>query len=248
MKFSNDILEYIEGSKFSNGLDIDFSAEKYELKSRIEKILEITKDKKVIHIGFADHLPLIDEKIATNRWVHGLLLQNSKRCVGIDINKEAVDYLKEKHNIPEIFHGDLETNLELNNILDDEKWDFILLGEVIEHVDNPVAFLKRIHFLFEKHVDSIIVSAPNAFNILTINDINKNKENINTDHRFWFSPFTLTKILALSGFKNFDLTFVDQVKLPLFTALRKRIKMMLKKTVFLHAKNFATLLIVSKFQ
>lgn len=247
MKFNSDTLAYIEGRKFSNGLDIDFSKEKYVLKSRIEKILELTKNKKVIHIGFADHLPLIEEKIATNRWLHGLLLKNCTRCVGIDINQEAVDYLKENHAVPDIFYADIEKESNLQEILKEEKWDYILLGEVIEHVDNPVFFLRRIHLLFNQYAESIIVTAPNAFNNLTSKDIKRNNENINTDHRYWFSPFTLAKILSVSGFSEFELVFVDQVKLPLRTALYKRMRVLQKKTARLSANNFSTLLLTSKF-
>lgn len=247
MKFSNEVLEYIEGKKFSNGLNVDFSNEKYALKSRIEKILELTRNKKVIHIGFADHLPLIEEKIATDRWLHQLLLQNTERCIGIDINKEAVDYLKEKHNIPDIYHVDIESSFNVEDVLKETKWDYVLLGEVIEHVDNPVSFLKRIHFLFEKHVEGIIVTAPNVFNALTINDIRKNKENINTDHRYWFSPFTLSKVLYVSGFRDFELSFAEQVKLPFCTAVKKRITMIAGNSVYLSAKYFSTLLITAKF-
>ena len=126
MKFDSEIIAYIEGEKFSNGLDIDFSSEKHILKSRIEKVLEITKGKKVIHIGFADHLPLIDDKIATNRWLHGLLINNCSRCVGIDINEEAVKYLQNKHTISDIYLADVEDEKSIKKIIDNEKWDYIL--------------------------------------------------------------------------------------------------------------------------
>lgn len=248
MKFDNEIYEFILAKKFSNGLDVDFSKEKYEIKSRIDKILELTKNKSVIHIGFADHLPLIDEKIRKNTWLHSKLIDNTKKCIGIDINKDAVEYLKSEYNIDNIHNFDIEKEIAVDTLLEKEKYDYILLGEVIEHVDNPVLFLKNIHEKFKDYAYGIIVTAPNVFNTLTINDIRRGCENINTDHRYWFSPYTLVKIMTISGFVDCDLTFVEQVKLPFITALRKRLRILSGKPVYLSGINFSTLFMVSKLK
>ena len=60
MDFSS-VLPYLKGKKFSNGLE--FNPQKIRLKyvvsNRVTK--PISKRKRVIHLGCADHLPLIDK-------------------------------------------------------------------------------------------------------------------------------------------------------------------------------------------
>jgi hypothetical protein len=72
-------------------------------------------------------------------------------------------------------------------------------------------------------------------------------EVINTDHRYWFSPYTLTKVVMESGFSDCDLCFVEHVKLPLITEVRKQIYKILKRPLYLNASYYSTLVIVAKF-
>lgn len=245
MKFNNETNKYLDGELFSNGLDIHFSQEKFKDESRIEKIIAFTKNKNVIHLGCADHLPLIDEKIKNGRWLHKLLTDNTKNCIGFDINQEAISYIQEKLNIKNVHYA---------NILQDEvilpegvKWDYIILGELIEHVNNPVDFLSKIKEKFEGKVEKILITAPNVYNISTIKDIKNNRENINTDHRYWFSPYTLTKIVKESGFTNCELFFADRVKLPFFRAVTRRIKSLFKINQTFSANCFSNLILIADF-
>lgn len=245
MKFNSEINKYLTGESFSAGLNIPFSEEKYPEHSRIEKILEITKNKRVIHVGCADHLPLIQEKINNKKWLHILLLENTTKCIGVDTNNLAVDFINNDLGINEVYCFDI---LSDNNIIqDDIHWDYMIFGEIIEHIDNPIAFMAKIKEKYNGKVDKILVTAPNVFNLLTINDIKNNTENINTDHRYWFSPYTLTKILTISGFKNFELTFAERVKLPFARAIIRRLKLVVGKKTFFNANYFSNLIIVADF-
>ena len=226
-------------------MEIPFCKDKIQNKSRIECLVEIVKDKAVIHVGCADHLPLIEYKIKNNKWLHGILLKNSLRCVGIDNNKEAVDYISNKLGIKDVFYMNiLEDNFTEENI---NKWDLMILGEIIEHVDNPVFFLEQIREKYKDKVCKIVVTAPNIYNLLTIRDIKNNIENINTDHRYWFSPYTLTKVMNNAGFKNYDILFVEQVKLPLFKSIKKKISHILGVNYYLPANCFSNLIVIADF-
>ncbi|MFA5045980.1 MAG: methyltransferase domain-containing protein [Paludibacter sp.] len=246
MKFEPKIIKHLSGELFSAGLDISFSNEKYPNQTRIEKILEITKNKSVIHVGCADHLPLIETKIKNNKWLHRLLIENTTQCIGVDNNEEAVNFINNKLNIRDVYCFDITSDNV--SILDNSHWDYMILGEIIEHIDNPVAFLTKIKEKYTGKVDKILITAPNVFNILTIKDIKSNIENINTDHRYWFSPFTLTKVMIRSGFNNCDLTFADRVKLPLFQAVARRLKIFFGITSYFYANCFSNLIIVADFE
>jgi hypothetical protein len=245
MKFNPEINRYLSGELFSAGLNIPFNTEKYPSQSRIEKIIELVKDKRVIHVGCADHLPLIEEKIKKNNWLHKLLLENTKCCIGIDNNAAAVNYINTKLNIKDAYCLDILTeNLPSQN---DMHWDYMILGEIIEHIDNPIAFLYEIREKYKGRIDKIIVTAPNIFNLLIIKDIKNNIENINTDHRYWFSPYTITKVLYQSGFTNCELTFAERVKLPFSQALSRRLKLSFGITPLFNANCFSNLVITAGF-
>ncbi len=246
MKFSSEINKYLIDEAFSPGLDISFADEKYPDITRIEKILELAKNKRVIHIGCADHLPLIKEKIKNKKWLHALLHESAAKCIGIDINQTTIDYIKKELGFEDVHCFDiLNDNFILSN---DFQWDYMIFGEIIEHIDNPVAFMSQIREKYKGKVDKIIVTAPNVFNLLTINDIKKNNENINTDHRYWFSPFTLTKILIRSGFKNCELSFNERVKLPFLQAVLRRTKLLFGFKMHFKANCFSNLIIIADFK
>ncbi|MCE5332365.1 MAG: class I SAM-dependent methyltransferase [Bacteroidales bacterium] len=245
MKFSKEINQYISGERFSAGLDIHFSKEKYPDRTRIDKIIEITKNKRVIHIGCADHLPLIEQKIRNRKWLHGLLNESTAECIGLDINKEVVKFINEKLRINNVYYPDKNA---YNLILSDEKhWDYIVLGEIIEHVDNPVAFLQELKERYKNKVDHIIITAPNVFNLLTVKDILNNLENINTDHRYWFSPFTLTKIVSIAGYFSPEICFAERIKLPMPKAIVRRVKKLLGMPLYFNANCFSNILLIADF-
>lgn len=246
MKFDSEINKYISGELFSPGLDIYFSLDKYPDQTRISKILEITKNKRVIHVGCADHLPLIDEKIRTRKWLHGLLIENSEHCIGVDIDKKAVDYITNKLGIKDVYcFNILNDNLILQDNL---HWDYMILGEIIEHVDNPVAFLQALQKRYVGKIDKILITAPNVFNNLTIKSIKNNIENINTDHRYWFSPFTLMKIVTKSEFINCELFYIERVKLSFLNAIVKRLKALVGLSSLFRARFFSTIMLIADFK
>ncbi len=245
MKLNNKTYSYLENKEFSNGWDFDFSIEKYLSQTRNHFLLKKTKNKSIIHLGFADHIPLIKKKINQKRWLHGLLIENSKKCVGLDINKEAVEYIKKEFSINNIYDIDIEKD-NINPIIN-EKFDYVLLGEIIEHINNPVSFLKTIHQKLKDKTEKIIITAPNVFNLETRRDIKRNVENINTDHRYWFSPFTLSKIALLSGFKDIELEFTEQISLPLKFKIKKAVFKILGLELFLPANCFSSVVLIAKF-
>ena len=95
------------------------------------------------------------------------------------------------------------------SILKSEQWQYIVLGEVLEHINNPVEFLTQLNSNFKGHVDSIIITVPNAFALKNIKNAFRNVEEINSDHRYYFTPYTLGKILTLSGYRNMEFSFAE---------------------------------------
>ena len=65
IQFDKKILPYISGEKFSNALTVEIK-ELFSDNKRVDLIKNLCVNKKIIHIGCVDHLPLIEEKIKEN--------------------------------------------------------------------------------------------------------------------------------------------------------------------------------------
>lgn len=203
--FSAEETQYLKGNKFSNGVKFDMST-KLSNKPRIEHILNFVRDKNVIHFGFADHLELIQKKIDKNTWLHKILVENTKICVGIDINWKSVEFVRNELGYPNVYCLDIN-NDSLPSEIFEHRYDVLILGEILEHVNNPVEFLSKIHEYFGDFADFILITVPNAFDITNLRCILEQKEFINSDHRYWFTAYTLGKVLHESGFKDYKFAF-----------------------------------------
>lgn len=73
------------------------------------------------------------------------------------------------------------------------------MGEILEHVDNPCAFLIAIRERYSRCINRMIITVPNAFSWQNISYTFSCEECINTDHRYWFTPYTLGKIATQAG-------------------------------------------------
>lgn len=231
------IEDYITGKAFSNSLMVKITSTEKSIPFRMETIESIVARKKLIHFGCADHIELIEEKISRNIWLHNRLLSVSNRCVGIDNNPEAIDFLQSKLNINEVYCCNIEKE-ELPVNVKNEKYDYLLLGEIVEHVDNPVHFLDIIRQKFGSLVNRMIITAPNAFKWNNCKNAFKNAEYVNSDHRYWFTPYTLSKVLSQAGFHDMALIMVESNKLSKYAIIRRflcRRYPVLRDTILLEA-------------
>lgn len=212
MKFDDLTKEYLQGEKFSNGAIIHLNDTRSTILYRDDYLLQISKNKKILHLGFVDHLPLIDEKIAKGNWLHKKLMDVSETCYGIDINKEGIQYIQDKYDYKDLFALDILTDT-IPEVILHTNFDYILIPDVIEHIGNPVDFLSAIRQRFKNNVANIVVTTPNATRYDNVINTFKNVECINTDHRFWFTPYTISKIVIDAGYKINSLDFFEHGRL-----------------------------------
>jgi predicted TPR repeat methyltransferase len=170
----------------------------------------------VLHVGFADHSPLIDEKRRSGAWLHDRISEVAQRAVGVDIDAEVVEMLKAK-GVQDIYALDV-TQEVTEPAIRDTAFDLVILGEVLEHIGNPVAFLQGLKANFGRPGQRLLVTVPNALNLHSVLDIARTQECVNTDHRFWFTPYTLARVLTEAGFT------VDQVETCLWGEVPNTLK------------------------
>jgi hypothetical protein len=193
------IFEYLSGKKLDSGFKLKiekYTGTKYDVASlTIEKI----KNKSVIHLGCADHLDLIMKKIRNNTWFHKILTENSAECIGLDINREAVEYIRNNTEFLNVYYCDILNGLPNN--LSTKKWDYLVAGEVLEHISNPSVFLEDIRVKYSGIIEKILITVPNALRIENFKFALRNIECVNSDHYYWFTPYTLAKVVYRAGYK-----------------------------------------------
>ena len=188
MDLSPDTLDYLFDRRFSNGRGFDLG-NRGRAQRRSDRLVAMVAGLRVLHIGCCDHLPLIREKVEKGIYLHENLCRAAAQCVGVDTNAEGVQLLRDL--------GFAETYLPDNvpEPAPDPPYDICLVADVIEHVGDPVTFLRSmLRYRFKR----LVVVTPNAFRLR--NCLPSGQEVINTDHRFWFTPYTLCKVMADAGY------------------------------------------------
>lgn len=195
------ILNGIKGVGQVDQLNIKFTP--YEtIQIRPNVLISKAAGKKIIHLGCTDHINYIEQRLSTGSYLHKLLTDVSEDCIGIDIAQEAIDYLKNK-GIDNILYADITSpNIES---IKKQKWDYMILGELVEHTENPVAFMKQIKENYGEYIDKYIITVPNALGLIFAYFAREyGIESINSDHKYWFTPYTIQKVLYAADYEVED--------------------------------------------
>lgn len=176
-----------------------------------------------------DRAPLIEQRLRQGRWLHAELARVARKCIGLDVDEEAIavaqrlGYSIRQHNV---------LTDPVPEALKDSHWAYMMLGEVLEHIGNPVAFLAQIHQKYRGFVDRVVLTVPNALKGLNYQAARQHMEIVNSDHRFWFTPYTLAKVVTEAGFTAERFCFAQgpdlvddrmQTQLQQYPALRDHI-------------------------
>jgi hypothetical protein len=78
-----------------------------------------------------------------------------------------------------------------------ERFDLVLVPDVLEHVKNVGDFLEDIHGI---EAVWFVFSTPNAFSSEIHRGLKRNVEKVHPDHKYYFSPYTLHNCLSVNGF------------------------------------------------
>lgn len=199
MKFTPETYVYLTDNAFSQGFVVPFirTGEDKTIPTRMETIEVIIKGKSVIHVGCVDHLPIVKHKIQQNLWFHKRLIDKSKYCLGVDINYDGIEFIKNL-GYKDVICLDI-VNGEIPIQIKNQEWDFMILPDVLEHVENPGLFLRAIRNRYARYVRKLIVTVPNTLKLMNIINGFLSMETTNSDHCYYFSPYTLGKIVTRSG-------------------------------------------------
>ncbi len=221
MQLDSSWTRALSGADFSPGQEFRITGNDSSVPRRLDVATELVRGKRVIHVGCVDHVPILDEKIAAGTWLHQRLHDAAARCVGVDIDTAGIDALKAR-GWTDVFAGDV-TQPESFADLDGE-WDMLFLGEIVEHVDNPVAFLSAIRETWKDRCSTVVLTLPNAYGWSTLRAVGRSIENINTDHRYWFTPYTAAKVATQAGYEVVEITMCEGFSPPTGGLPHRRLK------------------------
>lgn len=145
--------------------------------NHLEWLISKVTGKSCLDIGAVEHDLSYTEK---PNWKHKLISEKASKVVGIDILEEYVKELKKRGF--DIRLCDATSSEYLG-----EKFEVIIIGDVIEHVENPANLLRfALRHLLPN--GEIIVTTPNPYYTYHIKKFTKDKPFVNLDHIYWYTP------------------------------------------------------------
>ena len=145
--------------------------------------------KTVLDVGCVDHSAKLE---SADTWLHKHLCGSAARVVGLDYNQAEVDELNRRGY--HMICGDAMT-VDVG-----ERFDIVVAGEIIEHVENPgtlICNLKR-HL---KPGGTLLLTTPNVFFGLHFMEsiFASPYKRWNEEHVAWWCYFTLGNLLRRCG-------------------------------------------------
>ncbi len=201
---------------FLSGKKLDMGRRFHDLSApiivdRIEYLRRRCMRKKVLHIGCLDHPEIIPERVNNGTWLHGIISNVSEYCAGIDIDSLAYDIVRRKLGIEKIELLDLSEPLEEKDLsrLRRTHWDLIICPEILEHITNHQLLLQNLRLLSDADT-TLIITGPNAFQFGNFLNALRGFESINSDHKYWFTFYTLSRMLTANEWEPRQLIYYNR--------------------------------------
>lgn len=175
-------------------------------------IINRISNRSVLHIGCADS-PFTKSKFETGDLLHQKLADSANRLIGIDIDKNSVDWLSEQ-GIPDLFVADAR---KIKLLIDTHEFDVdvVVAGEVLEHLTNPEIFLCAIREGLKTDTE-LLISVPNAFYIEGMVRVLFSYEKVHPEHVVYYSYYTVKQLLERCGWS------IKEIKPCLYEATNVR--------------------------
>mgnify|MGYP001244914241 CR=1 FL=1 len=169
---------------------------------RITTMSEYCKGKKVLDLGCVGSVRHHIKE--PDRWLFAKAQKIAYSIKGIDLNLEGVQELAKYGYGEVIFHADAES------LKEDNQYEVILCGEVIEHVNNPGLLIEQCYRLLEDD-GLLVLSTPNIYSFEFIYKPLIGKVPLTyKDHCVGFDEKMITLLLARHKFKVIDIKFTHE--------------------------------------
>jgi len=126
---------------------------------RKNRLLELVKNKSVLHLGYVHHF---DYQIAidNNTWLHKDLSNEASNIIRLDYLANEVKEIKDKYN----YEGYFADVMKLEDVPFSKKFDVIICGELINHIENPGLMLNGLKRFMNKDT-MLVLTTPNQYSL-----------------------------------------------------------------------------------
>jgi SAM-dependent methyltransferase len=181
---------------------------KAPLVDRISYLTGLARGRRVIHVGFVD-TGCQTMQAEAGTWLHGHLDEVSSSLVGIDVNEVGVAEATAAGF--EAYAADCR-DPEALLALGVAPAQLVIAGEVIEHLDDPGAFLGGLQALVAPG-GQLVVTTPNAYGLFNVLASLARREINHPDHVMMFTWRTLTNLASRHGWEPVETrVYVPSVK------------------------------------
>lgn len=159
------------------------------IKNRNAYLCALAKDKSVMDIGVVEHF---HASSMAETWLHKQLCSAAKTCLGVDILEADIAKLRSQgYNV--IVHDITAGSLP-------QKFDLIVAGDVLEHLNDPAALLSNAARMLGPQ-GRLVLSTPNPWyaNAVLKNCFEGLPFTDSADHVAWFDPSTLCELASRAG-------------------------------------------------
>lgn len=170
---------------------------------RISYLRRACAGKIVLDLGAMDE-KAYNSKRGTGSWLHEELAAVAVRVIGMD-NSSAVPVEGLRTSERSMIHrgdvDDLESFLRQHDVLP----DVVVAGEIIEHVPNPLAFLKSFTTTASLRGKTLLLTTPNATALHNGLIGLTRRESTHPDHLQILSYKTLNTLFMRSGYSRWEI-------------------------------------------
>jgi SAM-dependent methyltransferase len=156
----------------------------------------VGRHQRTAHLGCTDW-PYTEHRLATGDLLHQRLLRFGA-VTGIDVDREGIDRLAELMPGAPFLCLDIADGAPA---AERGAFDLVLVAETLEHVPDPVSFLRGCGELLGEG-GTICVTVPNACSPKIGIRTMFGRERVHPDHFVYYSPRTLERTLRAAGFQT----------------------------------------------
>lgn len=178
------------------------------LVQRLDFIKQRCAGRSVLHLGCADS-PYTEAAIANGTLLHAAITDAAASVTGFDFDDAGLEKLR-RAGYSDLYKADLE---HLSAVDLDQKFDVIIAGEMIEHLNNPGLFLQGIKRFMSPSTD-LIITTINAFNAMRFIRYGFVRgggrfEPVHPDHVAYYSYSTLNLLVSRNDLAVNEFLFYD---------------------------------------
>jgi len=189
-------------------------------------ILECAQGKTVLHIGMGGHLDdpgMVDTYLKLDlatQTIHGKLSKVAARLDGIDINERPLAAMSKA--VPGFYAFCDVCSPDFGSILGDRRYDLIVFGDTIEHLDDPKSALRNLRSVLTND-GILLVTTVNAYSFESVIKLLFRYESVHDEHTAYYSYSTLRRLLAMNRLELVDFRFCTHMHLKKLDSFAHRV-------------------------